>query len=89
MADSEHPSDPLPLNLAARHLHVPVRWLREEVDSGRIPALVAGRSVLIHVPTVAEILAERAKTEVRGRAAEGGAAADRARGAREGLAHVQ
>lgn len=61
MADSHYPSDPLPLNLAARCLCVPARWLREEIDAGRIPALVAGRATLVHVPTVAAILAERAK----------------------------
>jgi hypothetical protein len=42
-------------------LRVPARWLREEIDAGRIPALVAGRIALVHVPTVAAILAERAK----------------------------
>lgn len=61
METKSHSTDPLPLNLAARCLRVPARWLREEIDSGRIPALVAGRSVLVHVPTVAALLAERAK----------------------------
>ena len=63
MESRSHSTDPLPLNLAARCLRVPARWLREEIDSGRIPALVAGRSVLVHVPTVAALLAERAKGE--------------------------
>jgi hypothetical protein len=56
-------TDPLPLNLAARCLRVPARWLRDEIEAGRIPALIAGRSVLVHVPTVAAKLAERAKGE--------------------------
>lgn len=56
-------SEPLPLNRAARCLRVPARWLRDEVNAGRIPALVAGTRVLIHLPTVAALLAERAKAE--------------------------
>lgn len=63
MESKKHPTDALPLNLAARCLRVPARWLREEIDSGRIPALIAGRSVLVHVPTVVALLAERAKGE--------------------------
>ncbi len=59
--DNKQPSDPLPLNLAARCLRVPARWLREEIEAGRVPALIAGRSVLVHVPTVAALLAERAQ----------------------------
>jgi hypothetical protein len=61
MADTPHPLEPTPLNRAARLLRVPARWLREEIDSGRIPALVAGRVTLVHVPTVAAILGKRAK----------------------------
>ncbi len=57
------PSDALPLNVAARCLRVPARWLRDEIEAGRIPALIAGRSVLVHVPTVAALLAERARRE--------------------------
>ncbi len=53
----------VPLLQAARQLRVPARWLREEVESGRIPALVADRAILIHVPTVRDILADRAKRE--------------------------
>jgi hypothetical protein len=63
MPIQEFPSEPLPLNLAARCLRVPARWLRDEIDAGKIPALIAGRSVLVHVPTVAALLAERAKGE--------------------------
>jgi hypothetical protein len=52
----------VPLNYAASYLRVPVRWLREEVNAGRVPALMAGRAVLIHVPTVAALLSERARS---------------------------
>jgi hypothetical protein len=55
----------LPISVAARYLCVPAQWLRHEVESGRLPALVAGRNILIHVPTVAALLAERAKGESR------------------------
>ncbi|MCA9274232.1 MAG: hypothetical protein KDA31_14445 [Phycisphaerales bacterium] len=58
-----HPEDPTPLSTASRYLRVPARWLREEIEAGRIPALIAGRSVLIHIPTVASLLSERAKRE--------------------------
>ena len=54
------PNDPLPLNLAARCLRVPMHWLRDEVKAGRLPGLRAGRVILSHVPTVAELLAQRA-----------------------------
>lgn len=63
MVTKQLPSDPLPLNMAARCLRVPARWLRSEIEAGRIPALIAGRSVLVHVPTVAVLLAQRARGE--------------------------
>lgn len=63
MDTKQLPTEPLPLNLAARCLRVPARWLRDEITAGRIPALVAGKSVLVHVPTVAALLAERAQRE--------------------------
>lgn len=63
MDNQPHPIDPLPLNLAARSLRVPAYWLREEIHPGRIPALVAGRAVLVHVPTVADLLTNRAMLE--------------------------
>lgn len=66
MVTKQTPSDPLPLKLAARCLRVPARWLREEIEAGRIPALIAGRSVLVHVPTVAGLLMQRAKAETGG-----------------------
>jgi hypothetical protein len=39
----------------------PARWLRDEIDAGRIPALIAGNKRLVHLPTVAALLADRAK----------------------------
>ncbi|MEM6853731.1 MAG: hypothetical protein AAF593_04910, partial [Planctomycetota bacterium] len=61
MRNLPHPSDPLPLPRAARCLGVPPAWLRDEIDAGRLPALIAGKAVLVHVPTVAQLLGERAK----------------------------
>lgn len=61
MEHTKHPINPLPVNLAARCLRVSSQWLREEVEAGRVPALIAGRTVLVHVPTVAAILTERSK----------------------------
>ncbi len=61
MERNPYPIEPMPLNMAARCLRVPARWLRDEIKAGRLPALIAGRAILVHVPTVAVKLAERAK----------------------------
>ena len=61
MDAKQFPSEPLPLNKAARCLSVPAGWLREEIEAGRLPGLRAGRAILVHVPTVAAQLTERAK----------------------------
>ena len=65
MHGSHYPSEPVPLNIAARCLRVPARWLREEIESGRLPALCAGRVHLVDVATLARLLAERARAERR------------------------
>ena len=61
MENKPYPDEPLPLNRAARLLRVPAKWLRAEADAGRVPHLRAGRAILIHVPTVAKLLGERAQ----------------------------
>ena len=61
MERNPYPTEPVPLNVAARCLRVPAHWLRDEIEAGRLPALRAGRAILIHVPTVAALLGERAK----------------------------
>src|SRR5258708_3861955 len=43
----------LPLNLVARRLRVPVRWLRAEAEAQRIPCLIAGNHFLCD-PTAVE-----------------------------------
>ena len=47
----------------ARILRVPVAWLRDEADAGRLPHVRAGRAYLFDPETVARLLLERAKTE--------------------------
>ena len=59
--DQQH--EALPIVEAARRLGVPPAWLRGEIDAGQLPALKAGSAILVHVPTIAALLAERAKGE--------------------------
>lgn len=54
---------PLPLSQMARLLRLPVGWLRDECDAGRIPHLRAGRAYLFDPVTVGRVLLERAKKE--------------------------
>ena len=51
----------LPVGPMARRLHVPVKWLREEADAGRIPCVRAGRAYLFDPETVERVLLERAR----------------------------
>ncbi len=56
----------LPLRRAAVRLGVPAKWLRTEVDAGRIPHLHAGRRLLVNVAVVERVLLERAAGEGTG-----------------------
>jgi hypothetical protein len=51
----------LPLNVVARRLRVPVRWLRAEAEAGRVPALRAGNQFLCDPAAVEAALLERAR----------------------------
>jgi hypothetical protein len=51
----------LPLNVVARRLRVPVRWLHAEAEAGRIPHLKAGTAILCDVAAVEVVLLERAR----------------------------
>ena len=51
----------LPVTIIARRLHLPVNWLRDEAEAGRLPHLRAGRHILFHPETVEQLLADRAK----------------------------
>jgi hypothetical protein len=50
----------LPLNVIARRLRVPVRWLRAEAEAGRIPSLRADNQYLCVLEAVEGALLERA-----------------------------
>jgi len=65
MNATEHPSlmHPLPVNRAARALQVPAKWLRDEVTAGRLPGVNAGGQILVHVPSVREVLTQRASRQ--------------------------
>jgi hypothetical protein len=56
----------LPLNIVARRLRVPVRWLRAEAEAGRVPALRAGTQYLCDLVAVEAVLLERARGSVDG-----------------------
>lgn len=60
MEQNRYPQESVPLNVAARCLRVPAHWLRDEIEAGKLPALIAGNKILVHVPTVAPLLDERA-----------------------------
>jgi hypothetical protein len=53
----------LPLNLMARRVRVPARWLRAEAEAGRVPHLRAGAVFLFDADTVIRVLTERARRE--------------------------
>lgn len=48
----------------ARRLRVPVRWLREQAEAGRVPCLKAGRFYLFNPDAVAAVLVEEDKKPV-------------------------
>jgi hypothetical protein len=52
----------LPLRFVARQLRVPLRWLQNEADAGRIPHLNAGGQLLADPSLVEAALARRART---------------------------
>jgi len=45
----------------ARRLRVPVKWLREEAEAGRVPHLKAGRAILFDPEATEAALVKRAK----------------------------
>ncbi len=53
----------MPLKRAAFRLGVPIKWLRDEAEAGRVPSLRVGRRVLVNLQTVEQILLERAGRE--------------------------
>jgi hypothetical protein len=51
----------LPTGPTARRLRVPVKWLRDEAEAGRVPALKAGKVFLFDAEAVETVLRERAR----------------------------
>jgi hypothetical protein len=51
----------IPLNIVARRLRAPVRWLRAEAEAGRIPVLRAGKQFLCDFKAVEAALLKRAQ----------------------------
>jgi hypothetical protein len=51
----------LPLNVVARRLRVPVRWLRAEAEAGRVPSLQADNQFLCDLGAVEAALLARAR----------------------------
>lgn len=45
----------------ARRLRVPVKWLRQEAEAGRVPHLKADKAILFDPDTVENVLLERAR----------------------------
>lgn len=58
---SQSPPTLLPLNVVARRLRVPVRWLRAEAEAGRVPSLRADKAILCDLEAVELALIERAR----------------------------
>ena len=51
----------LPLAACARLLCVPVRWLRAEAESGRLPCVRADTTFLFDYELISKLLLERAR----------------------------
>jgi hypothetical protein len=51
----------LPINIVARRLRLPVRWLKAEAEAGRIPSLRAEKAILCDLQAVEAALLERAR----------------------------
>jgi excisionase family DNA binding protein len=51
----------LTLGQMARRLRVPVSWLRQECEAGRIPHIRAGKAVLFNPEAVERMLLRRAE----------------------------
>jgi hypothetical protein len=56
----------VPIRTSAARIGVPLAWLKKEVESGRIPAIRAGRQWLIHLERAREIIAKQAKNNEGG-----------------------
>jgi hypothetical protein len=55
----------IPLKVMARRLGVRPDWLRTEAESGRLPGVLAGHTVLFEPASVERLLLERARAAAR------------------------
>ena len=55
------PHRPVTLFQASRSLGLPVAWLREEADAGRIPCLRAGERYLFDLDLLRELILDRVR----------------------------
>lgn len=56
----------LPVGPMARRLRVPVKWLHQEAEAGRVPCLKAHETLLFDADTVERVLLQRARTTKQG-----------------------
>jgi hypothetical protein len=59
MFNSKKPKQPVPVRIAARWLKVPVSWLTQQAREGRIPAIIAGRTILVEVALVEQAMRDQ------------------------------
>ncbi len=56
----------VPIRTSAARIGVPLAWLKREVESGRVPAVRAGRQWLVHLERAREIIAKQANNSKGG-----------------------
>jgi len=56
----------VPIRTSAARIGVPLAWLKREVESGRVPAVRAGRQWLVHLEKAREVIAKQAKNNKGG-----------------------
>lgn len=56
----------------ARQLGLPARWLKREAQAGRLPHIVAGKEILLHIPTVKAALDRRMAASIMPEVAHAG-----------------
>lgn len=62
MASDNHPNTPVPVKVAARCLGVKPADIMAEIAGGEFPVVKVGETTLVHVPTAAEWLANKARS---------------------------
>lgn len=60
--DPDLPPRPTGVAKASRALGVPIAWLKEEADAGRIPCLRAGKNYLFDLEILRAIIMDRVRS---------------------------